>query len=66
MVRIDHVKRYAYCLIVTVGQDPRVWRSIPGQHSGDQAERGGAQCLRDGELAGDDQNGPLATNLPDQ
>ena len=29
MVRIDHVKRYAYCLIVTVGQDPRVRRSIP-------------------------------------
>jgi hypothetical protein len=39
---------------------------IPGQQSGDQAERGGAQCLRGGELAGDGQNGPLATNLPDR
>ena len=39
---------------------------IPGQQSGDQAERAGAQGLRGGELAGDGQNGPLATNSPDR
>lgn len=39
---------------------------VPNQQSGDQAERAGAQGLRGGELAGDGQNGPLATNSPDR
>jgi hypothetical protein len=31
-----------------------------------QSARGGARCLRGGELAGDGQNGPLANKLPTQ
>jgi hypothetical protein len=46
---------------------PSAARSTAHTHHPHSATgHGGAQCLRGGELAGDGQNGPLATNLPDR